>query len=60
MKKFQNDDSIINNCRWIAISYKNVLNFNKLIVKMDVRRADIKGSNDKNTNTKYRIFYTKS
>ena len=28
---------------------KDVLNFNKLIMKIDVRRAGIKGSKDKNT-----------
>ena len=48
IKKFPNN--IINHCLWIRIINNDVLNFNKLIMKINVRRADIKGSKDKNTN----------
>ena len=33
IKKFP--DSIINYCRWIEITNKNVLSFSKLIIKID-------------------------
>ena len=47
-KKFPNN--IINHCIWITITTKDVLNVKKLIMKVDVRRADIKCSKNKNTN----------
>ena len=48
IKKFP--DNNINNCRWTTVNNKNVLNFNKLIMKADVGRADIKGLKGKNIN----------
>ena len=43
IKKFP--DSIVKYCRWIKITNEDVLNFNKLM-KIEVRRADVKGSTD--------------
>ena len=48
IKKFPNN--IINHCMWIRVINKDLLNFNKLIMKINIRQADIKGSKDKNTN----------
>ena len=42
--------NIINHCMWIRLVNNDVLNFNKLIMKIDVRRTDIKCSKDNNTN----------
>ena len=40
IKKFPN--IFINHCMWIRICNKGVLNFSKLIMKINLRRADIK------------------
>ena len=47
-KKLPNN--FINYYRWMTITNKDVLNFNKLIMKADARRADSKGLKEKNTN----------
>ena len=48
IKKFPNNS--IDHNMLVRIINKSVLDFNRLIMKINVRRADIKGSKDKNTN----------